>query len=366
MKSKRKRGGIILLGAVGIVIVIILLIAFMGREKDNKTKVGFILSGAFDENGWNGMHYNGMKKACDTLGVELLVKENVKEFNGECKSAIKELVEEGAGLIILSSYNYSEEVKDEIKKYPEISFYANSSEYHDENMTSYFARMYQARYLAGVVAGMKTESGKIGYVAAMNNNEVNRGISAFAMGVRRVNPTAEVIVAWSGDWDKEEEEKRLAEALVKDEGVDILTYHQNRPNVVDMAEQLGVYSIGYHEALSGKSENYLMSVVCDWEMVYKELVKSYLSGKANEKENYWIGMEVEAVGLSEYSELISGEIRQRIKAEKKDIISGKDVFSGVIYDTDGTLRCGEKEMISDEVLLERFDWFVEGVRFYEE
>ena len=366
MKSKTKRGGIILLGAVAVVVLIVLLIVFVGRETDSKTKVGFIISGACDETGWNGMHYNGMKQACETLGVELLVKENVKEFKGECATAIEELVDEGAGLIILSSYNYSEEVKDEIKKYPEIVFYANSSEHHDVNMTSYFSRMYQARYLAGVVAGMQTESGKIGYVAAMSNNEVNRGISAFTLGVREVNPTAEVVVTWSGDWDKEEEEKRLAEALVKDEGVDVLTYHQNRPNVVDVAEQLGVYSIGYHEELTGHTENYLMSVVCNWEMVYKELVKSYLSGKANEKENYWIGMEVEAVGLSEYSELISGEIRQRVRTEKKEIISGKDVFSGEIYDTEGTLRCGEKEMISDEVLLEQFDWFVEGVRFYEE
>lgn len=366
MKSKRKRGEIILLGAIAVVVLIVLLIVFMGREKESKTKVGFIMSGACDETGWNGMHYNGMKQACESLGVELLVKENVKEFKGECEAAIEELVEAGAGLIILSSYNYSEEVKDVVKQYPEIVFYGNSSEYHDVNMTSYFARMYQARYLAGFVAGMQTETGKIGYVAAMSNNEVNRGISAFTLGVKKVNPTAEVIVAWSGDWDAEEEEKRLAEALVKEAGVDILTYHQNRPNVIDTAEQLGVYSIGYHEELTGKSEKYLMSVVCEWEMVYKELVKSYLSGKANEKENYWIGMEVEAVGLSEYSGLISGEIRQRVRTEKKELISGRDVFSGEIYDTEGILRCGEKEMISDEILLEQFDWFVEGVRFYEE
>ena len=366
MKNKRTQTVAVLLCAIGIVIVILLLIAFVGKGKDKKVKVGFIMSGSCEETGWNGIHYNGMKNACDALGVKLLVKENVKEFNGECKTAIRELVKEGAELIILSSYNYSEEVKDEIKKYPKVAFYANSSEYHDVNMTSYFSRMYQARYLAGIVAGMQTETGKIGYVAAMSNNEVNRGISAFTLGVKKVNPAAEVIVAWSGDWDKEDEEKRLTEVLVKEEGADVMTYHQNQPNVVEMAEQLGAYSIGYHEALTGQTENYLMSVVCDWEMVYKELVKSYLTGKANEKENYWIGMEVEAVGLSEYSELISGEIRQRVKTEKREIIAGKDVFSGIIYDTDGVLRCGEKEMISDEVLLEQFDWFVEGVRFYEE
>ncbi|MBR2408404.1 MAG: BMP family ABC transporter substrate-binding protein [Lachnospiraceae bacterium] len=366
MSKRKKKRLAVVLGATVIVVVIVLSIALMGREKSNKAKIGFIMSGASTETGWNGMHYNGVKEACETLGTELLVKENVKEFNGECSLAIEELVEEGAGMIILSSYNYSSEVKDLVKKYPEIVFYGNSSEHHDTNLTSYFVRMYQARYLAGIVAGQKTKSDVIGYVAAMSNNEVNRGISAFTLGVRSVNPEAEVVVAWTGDWDNEAEEREAAKRLVENAGADVLTYHQNQTNVIHMAEELGVYSIGYHEALENQSERYLMSVVCDWDMVYKELIKSFLNRKANEKENYWIGLEVEAVGLSDYSEEVTDEIRQDVEAAKKKIMQGSDVFSGVIYDTEGNLRCGEKEMIADEVLLEQFDWFVEGVKFYEE
>lgn len=366
MSKKGKKRLAIVLGAVVIVLVILLLIVFMGKEKTEKTKVGFIMSGASNETGWNGMHYNGVKKACEALGAELIVKENVKEFNGECSVAIKELAKEGAGMIILSSYNYSSEVKDLVKEYPDIVFYGNSSEHHAENMTSYFVRMYQARYLAGIVAGQKTKSQTIGYVAAMKNNEVNRGISAFTLGVRSVNPEAEVVVAWTGDWDNEEEERQAAKKLVENAGADVLTYHQNQTNVIHMAEKLGVYSVGYHEALTGQSDRYLMSVVCDWEMVYKELIKSFLTGKANEKENYWIGMEVEAVGLSPYSREVTEEIQQSVEKAKQRIMLGSDVFSGMIYDTEGTLRCGEKEMIADEMLLEQFDWFVEGVKFYEE
>lgn len=366
MNNRRKVRWLVLFCAIAVLGAILLLIALLGKEQGKAAKVGFIMSGAGNETGWNGMHYDGMKRACDALDVELLVKENVKEFSGECKTAIEELVADGVGMIILSSYNYSEEVKDVIKEYPEIVFYANSSEYHDTNMTSYFVRMYQARYLAGIVAGLKTETNKIGYVAAMKNNEVNRGISAFTLGVRSVNPEAEVIVAWTGDWNNEASETKAAEALVKEADADVLTYHQNQPNVVHKAEELGVYSIGYHEALTGQSEAYLMSVVCNWETVYRELVKGYLTGKANDKENYWIGMEAEAVGLSEYSAEVTEEIRQRVEQEKQKLIIGKDVFSGLIYDTEGRLRCGEKEMIGDEVLLEQFDWFVEGVGFYEE
>ena len=365
--SKRTGGRILMAaGVVCIIAAILALILFLGREREEHgVKIGFVMTGSIEESGWNGMHYNGAKDACETLGTVLLVKEHVKEFSGECIQAIRELAEDGASMIILSSYGYSEEVKELVKEYPEIVFYVNSSEYHDVNMTSYFARMYQARYLSGIVAGLKTVSGKIGYVAAMENNEVNRGINAFTLGVKQVNPEAEVVVNWTGDWDNEEKEKEAAKELIDAEAVDVLTYHQNRANVVEVAESEGVYSIGYHVAAEGCSEKYLTSVVCDWSPVYEEVIRSYLVGKGNLKDNYWIGLEADAVGLSQYSTEVTSGIAQEVEKAKQDILSGRDVFSGVIYDTDGRLRCEEKETISDEVILEQFDWFVEGVRIYE-
>lgn len=90
-----------------------------------------------------------------------------------------------------------------------------------------------------------------------------------------------------------------------------------------------------------------------------------MKGKANLRENYWIGLEMDAVGLSEYSAVISEEIKTEVELAKQEIMSGKAVFSGVVYDNLGNLRCREEEMISDKVLLEQFDWFVEGVKVYE-
>lgn len=364
--SKKTRGkALIIAGAGCVVLAIIAIILFFGREEKNGTKIGFIMTGSIEEHGWNGMHYEGVKEACDKLGTTLMVREHVREFTGECIEAIRELAEEGAGMIILSSYGYSEEAKEIVKAYPQIVFYVNSSEYHDVNMTSYFARMYQARYLAGIVAGMKTVSGKIGYVAAMENNEVNRGINAFTLGVKRVNPSAEVVVTWTGAWDNEAEEKLAARELIETMQTDVLTYHQNRENIVNVAEEYGVYSIGYHIAPETSSDKNLTTVVCDWSPVYEEIIRAFLVGKGNIKDNYWIGLESAAVGLTQYSAAVTDEIQQEVEKAKQEILSGRDVFSGVIYDTTGILRCEEKETISDEVLLERLDWFVEGVRIYE-
>ena len=365
MRSKRK--GIILLG-IGILIILVIIgsIVLYGRTNKATEKIGFILSGSIEEKGWNSRHYLGMKSCCEKLEVELLVKENVKEFTGECSTAIRELVQEGASMIILSSYNYSEEAYEVVKEYPEIVFYTNSSEYHDKNMTSYFVRMYQARYLSGIIAGMKTESNRIGYVAAMENNEVNRGINAFTMGVKRVNPNAVVKVVWTGSWDNKEKETEAVNTLIDHAGVDVITYHQNQDNVVKEADERGVYSIGYHVPVNGMSSKYLTSVVCNWEMLYEELVKQFLQGNGNAYVNFGIGLDKGVVGLSAYSEEVTVEIYDEVEKARNEILTGKEIFCGEIYDNTGKKRCDVNESIRDEILLEKFDWFVEGVEIYEE
>lgn len=363
--SKYKTLLLLLLIIVAGIIIGILLGPYNPIKKE-KTIVGFIMYGEKTEAGWNRVHYKAVEQACRQQGVELIVKENVEEMTGACEEAIRELAAEGARMIILNSYGYSQEVFDVVVKYPEICFYGISPEYHADNMTSYFARMYQARYLSGIVAGMQTKSDKIGYVAAMANNEVNRGISAFTLGVRRMNPDAEVIVKWTGSWDDEEKETEAVNLLIERENVDVITYHQNQDYVVAAAEKEGVPVIGYHHYYSGYSNKYLTAAVCNWETLYQTLIREFQQGKGNMKENYWIGMEEEVVGLSACTDLVSEEMLGEVEKAKKEILSGKDVFSGIIYDNKGKLQCGEYETISDEMLLEHFDWYAEGIRFYEE
>lgn len=365
MKNNNKRTQILFFLGIAVLVCIILSIVFFNRTKEKAVKVGFVLSGSIDENGWNGEHYRAISGACNACGTELLVKENIKEFTGQCATAIKELVEEGAEMIFLNSYGYSEEVSELVTDYPNVTFYANSSEYHTGNMTSYFARMYQARYLAGIIAGMTTEGNRIGYVAAMSNNEVNRGINAFTLGARSVNEDVTVVVAWTGSWDDEQAERQATRNLVEKAGVDVVTYHQNQDYVIQEAERLGAASIGYHKEFEGFSEQYLTSTVYNLEPVYHELIKEYMKGKGNSRTNYWIGIEKGAVGLSAYSKKVTPEMRTAVEEAINRMLGGEDVFTGVIYDTQGNLRCDESEIISDEILLEQFDWFVEGVEFYE-
>lgn len=365
MKLNNKKRAALLILFIILLAIIIAELLLMGKTFTKKEKIGFIITGSIDEGGWNGMHYEGASAACEEIGVELLVKENIKEFCGECGPAVEELVGKGCKMIILTSFGYVEEVKDIINKYPDVAFYGNFFNYHADNVTSYFSRMYQARYLAGIVAGMQTQTGNIGYVAAMPTSEVNRGINAFTLGVRRVNPEAVVTVAWSDAWDDEETERRQADALIENVGVDVLTYHQNKTYVAEEAEKYGIFSIGYHQSLEGHSDKFLTAVVCDWKQTYEAIIRQYLRGNSSDIKIYWVGMEENTVKLADFSPLVGEDTKAEVTKAQNEILAGHDVFSGVIYDNKGEIRCKENQTIRDEVLLEQFDWYVEGVEFYE-
>ncbi|MBQ6814525.1 MAG: BMP family ABC transporter substrate-binding protein [Lachnospiraceae bacterium] len=364
MKNK-KRTQALLLGLVAvIVIIIIVIIALLGQENEDAPKVGLVITGSIDDDGWNGVHYQGVLYACDKIGTELLVKENVSEEGAECQKAIEELVEEGASMIILSSYGYPTIAKETIDRYPDVAFYGISAEYYADNMTSYFGRMYQARYLAGVLAGLKTENDNIGYVAAMANNEVNRGINAFTMGVKSVNPEASVNVIWTGSWDDKEKEVSATNTLIKEKNVDVITYHQNQPNVAITADAAGVYTIGYNEQAEGLSEKYLTAAVWDWKKLYYQIVREFVQGEANNVKRHWFGIDTEVVKLSEYSSYVTEEEKQAVAQAMENVFAGMDIFSGKIYDNNGELRCDDGESISDDILLEKMDWYVDGVVIY--
>ncbi len=345
--------------------LVMVIFNFSYEFEEHREKIGFIILGDIKIAGWNESQYRGIKTACENFDVELLVRDKVKENCGECPAAIKNLAENGAGMIFLASYSYSIEAQNLVGEYPGIAFATNSAEVHAKNMTAYFVRMYQARYLAGALAGMKTKSNVIGYVAAMPNTEVNRGINAFTLGVLRTNPKAKVVVMWTGSWQNEEIEKIHAQRLIEEAGADVLTYHQDEDATAQVAEKFGVDFIAYNEILSGYSEHYLTSVICRWDLYYTDIIQRYLKGELNSVKNHWLGIDRGAVTLSDYSPSVTKEMISQIESIKQGIIYHNLIFAGEIYDNQGKIRCKKGEAISDDTLLENINWLVRGVEVLE-
>jgi basic membrane protein A len=346
-------------------VIIAIIAVTRPRTENEEVTVGVIIPGSKDEYGWNGMSAQAIEKACDELGVGIEIKENTTEYTGKCEIAVNELIDDGIGIIIMPSYNYVEEIEQVIRNNPDTEFYCTAPKTDIPNYTAYFARMYQGRYLSGILAAMMSKTNNLGYVAAMNNNEVNRGINAFALGARSVNKDIVVNVAFTGDWDIEETEKKATNFLIDKCNADIITYHQNRNFVSDAAAAKGIDVIGYNLRQDEYTDNMIAAVTSDWTKIYRDIITSYMQKKPTGGGNYWIGLENKAVALEITSDKVTDEAELEIAEAQRRLIDGYEVFSGVIYDNNGNLRCGENEVISDDVLLQQMDWFAEGVKIYE-
>jgi basic membrane protein A len=223
-------------------------------------------------------------------------------------------------------------------------------------MSNYFGRIYEARYLSGIVAGLKTETNHIGYVGAFPIPEVVRGINAFTLGARSVNPDVEVEVVWTSTWYDPAIEKEAAIALL-DNGADIIAQHQDTGGPQQAAEERGLYSIGYHTDMSAIAPNaVLTSVVWNWNDYYVDQVKSVIDGEF-ESESHWGGMETGMVGLTDVADFAADGTQEALDAA---IAEGMHVFTGEIKDQEGNVKVADGETLTDDELLNML-WFVEGV-----
>lgn len=355
---------ILLVGLIAILLVIVIQSFQLPKEQRHVT-VGCLLINSKEDGGWNEGHYSGLLEACRAHGCKLVVREHVEEMNEDVVfAAVRGLVDEGANVIFLTSYGYGLQLDKIAQEYPRVAFFSISGEGKAKNATTYFARLYQVRYLSGIIAGMESKTGVLGYVAAMPIPETHRDINAYALGMRVANPRARLIVHFTGSWDDEAAERKSVIQL-QQKGADVITYHEDKPYAVEEAEEWGLMSTGYDAVHEKYSDRFLTAAVYDWNVLYEKVLGDYLSGRTNFSTSYWLGLEEGAVALHPLSPLVSEKTALLVAQEKKRIENDSDVFSGVIYDNRGVLRCDNGERISDHELFTGMDWFAVGVVIYE-
>ena len=341
-------------------VMILLINTLRDEEPEISNLVGAVFIGSVEDGGWNESHYRGLLSACEELDLELKAVENVSETEEACREAVEEIADEGASVIFLTSDGFGDNVRSVIEDYPDIFFYTISPESKPKNVTTYYGRMYQMRYLSGIIAGKATESNVLGYVAAMSNAQVDRGVNAFLLGARSVNPEVKVKLRMIGAWYDSEAEEAAAQELIE-EGADVLTHHTAFPSSVEVAERKGIKSIGYSCLYPDYSDNFLASLAFHWDVLYKAILRDYLKGGAPRGTSYWWGTRESAVALESISPLVDEDTLDLIDEVHKSFDDGYDVFLGEIRSADGELKCMENERISDEGLLFDMNWFVEGV-----
>lgn len=332
--------------------------AFAGEAKE-KISLGFVYVSPVGNEGFSFSHDQARKKLEEDPNITTSLVESVAE-GADAERVILNMARKKTDIIVATSFGFMEAVLKVAKQYPDLTFLHCSGIKTADNVSNFFGRIYQARYLSGMVAGRMSKSNIIGYVAAYPIPEVVRGINAFTLGVKEVNPEAEVRVVWTKTWYDPVTEKVAGESLV-DVGADVLTQHQDSPGTQEAAAARGVYSIGYHSDMSAFAPGkHLVAAVWNWLPFYEDVIAKVRKGEWKSG-SYWLGMETGVVDLSAFGEAVPEEVRQEIAQRKAEIISGDYVvFKGPVKNQEGKVAVAEGDVPSDKELLS-MNWFVEGV-----
>lgn len=326
-----------------------------------KIKAGFIYVGPVGDAGWTYSHNEGRLEMEKLPFVEKsTIIESVPE-GADATRIITGLARRGHNLIFTTSFGYMDPTIEVAKRNKDIIFMHCSGYKTADNVGTYFGRMYQARYLSGIVAGKMTKSNVIGYVAAFPIPEVIRGINSFTLGVKSANPNAVVKVVWTHTWFDPGKEREAAESVL-DTGADVLTMHQDTPAPLQAAEKRGAYAIGYNVDMKKFAPKaYLTSPVWNWGALYT-IIAEQVSKGTWKSEQIWWGMEHGLIDLAPMSELVPKEVQELVMTRKQSIINGTNkVFTGPIKDQSGKIVVPEGVTMSDDAML-KMDFFVEGVQ----
>ena len=325
------------------ILLILMVISASGSFEDDdagtKLRVAVLHIGPIEDLGWTYEGHLGAEKMAQELPyVELSERQNA--FVGPNTSdVLREYADDGYDLIFCHSYNFGEAIAEVAPENPRTTFmWGAGVEKLAPNAGTYFGRMYEARYLTGIVAGAMTKSGKIGYTAAIPTSEVIRGIDAFARGVSEVNPEAKVYTKWVDDWYDPPLERRATQSLI-DDGCDVITHHTDSFAPAEVAEERGVHFIGFGSD-SGKvaPSVTLTGALWNWAPVMIDIAEAVRNGSWDDYpgQDWWYGLEEGGVKLGPMSDEIPEEVKSLVEERKAEIIEGEfEVFPEM---TDEELR----------------------------
>lgn len=338
-----------------------------GISKD-QIKVGVLyLSDPDEGSGYSYTHDLGVKGMQENLllsddQIERKIVDDTDEDG--TKKAIEECVSDGCNIIFTTSWGYMQVTADMAEKYPDV-YFSHGTGYmsNGKNFNNYFGRIYQARYLSGIVAGMNTKNNKIGYVAAQDssNAEVTGGIDAFAIGVESVNTKAKIYVDVTNSWYDEKKEKKASERLLS-MGCDVMTQHCDTSYPQTLAQEKGVYGIGYNSDMSKETpKSCLTSVIWNWSAYYTAAVKSVIDGTWDGS-NYYGGMAEGLVEITDLASFAADGTQQKVDEATAEILSGQNnVFDGVLETNTGK-KIGQKgKTLDDATITGKINWYYRNV-----
>ena len=370
MKTKNTRsfGAVVAVASLALSALVGLTTVTTANAAD-KVKVGFVYLTTPGDHGWTYAHEVARQDVEKHFGDKVVTTfvENVPEGPDSAR-VIRELAKQGNEIIFTTSFGYMDHTIKVAKEFPNVKFEHITGYKRSPNVATGNIRFYEGRYVQGVVAGLMTKSNKIGYLASFPIPEVIQGINAFGIGLRSVNPKAEVSVIWVNSWYDPVKEADAAKVHIA-EGADILAQHTDSPAMLQTAQKAGVHGFGQSsdmKAFAPKAQ--LFSSVNNWGPYYISKIQQMMDGKWSTGEgpdhwagNTWVGMADDYLVLSPFENMPSDVAAAAAKAAA-DIKSGKNkIFTGPIKDNSGKIRVPAGKTLNDGELFQTLDYYVDGI-----
>ncbi len=318
-------------------------------EEKSNVKAGFIF--LHDEQSTYDLNFmNAAKAACDKLGIEYVLKDNIPEGQ-ECYEAAMDLVDEGCNVIFADSFGHEDYLIQAAKECPEVQFcHATGTKAHTESLDNYhnaFASIYEGRYLAGIAAGEKlnemidsgaitTDQAKIGYVGAYTYAEVISGYTSFFLGARSICPSATMEVTFTGSWYDMAMETEGAQKLI-DDGCVLISQHADSMGAPSACETAGVPNVSYNgSTIEAGPNTFIVSSRINWEPYFEYMIGCVADGKAIDTD--WTGtIATGSVELTDLNDKVAAEGTADAIAQAKDALNAGTlhVFDTSTFTVDG-------------------------------
>jgi simple sugar transport system substrate-binding protein len=323
--------------------------------------VGFVYVGPIGDHGWTYRHDIGRQQVEEAFGdkVKTIYAESVPE-GPDAERVMRGMISEGADIIFTTSFGYMESTLKVAKQNPDVYFeHATGFKRHD-NMSTYGLRLYQARHVQGVIAGLMTKTNKICYVGAFPIPEVIREINTYYLGAKSVNPDVEIDIVWVNTWYDPGKESQAAKVLMAG-GCDMVAQHTDSPAPLQAAEAEGKLGFGQaSDQIKFAPKAQLTATIDNWGPYYIKKVQQVIDGNW-QVEDYFGHMNEGAVQMAPFTNM-PADVAAKAQEIKDAISNGKYfAFTGPLRDNTGKLQLKAGE-IADDLHLNTMMYYVEGIK----
>lgn len=313
-------------------------------------KIGAITTFVKEDGGWCQAQYKGIVNAMTNLGIpeaNLIFVENTPEEVTAVTSAIDALATEGVDIIMGASTGYAPILSDLASQYPDITFTQVGDK--ADNLICYQIRDYQAMFLLGATAALVSENSLLGYSAGMSEASVRRGINAFALGAKYVEPDSTVQLVWANSWYDVDKETQCAQSLI-DMGITAMGINASSPAIPQTCQDNGVYCTGYHQDMYDYAPDAVMvSFIWNWAPIFEQVFTSVADGTATTEDYYFWGADKNCATISDFNDkMVSDEISAQVLELQQKVIAGDiEVFGGELKDNNGAVLVNDGDVMSD-------------------